>query len=292
MKRKKDDYEFMVEPVQHVDWLDRIREIYRQEEKRLEKEQRQLPDGRIRLWRGTFCRVIKVQRKEKRISLAKDPDMMKKLARREYIRLALEKLRYDQTILGDLKGFPSVEMIVPELQGAYRKLPKDYFFMKPGQTKMATQRMTERHNALFRKGYTWEQILWAEAEYPRNPYRTGERMHVTSFGLDVRSKAECLIAEQLYDEILLFRLEELLEMKGGRRFYPDFTILRPDGAVIYWEHAGMTYHKEYLQRHKQKMEEYEHAGIVPWENLIVSYDHVNGAYDAKKIHALIHGWLT
>ncbi len=34
----------------------------------------------------------------------------------------------------------------------------------------------------------------------------------------------------------------------------------------------MTNNDKYLKAHKRKLEIYERAGIVPWQNLIITYD--------------------
>ena len=40
-----------------------------------------------------------------------------------------------------------------------------------------------------------------------------------------------------------------------------------------------------------KFVEYENSGIVPWENLIVTYDTEDGGIDARIIEGMIIGWL-
>ncbi len=52
--------------------------------------------------------------------------------------------------------------------------------------------------------------------------------------------------------------------------------MTPDGRTVYWEHCGLPGNQEYMKRHKRKLESYEEVGIVPWENLIVTYDDENG----------------
>jgi len=106
-------------------------------------------------------------------------------------------------------------------------------------------------------------------------YMPEGRTHITSRGLRVRSKSEVLIAEKLYEYGIDFRYEEVLKI-GKYTFVPDFTVRRRDGKVFYWEHCGRTSDEEYMTRHRRKMELYEIAGIVPWDNLIVTYDDEEG----------------
>ena len=42
-----------------------------------------------------------------------------------------------------------------------------------------------------------------------------------------------------------------------------------------------------MRRHKWKLEVYEKAGIVPWDNLIVTYGDRDGNVDVREIEAVI-----
>lgn len=43
----------------------------------------------------------------------------------------------------------------------------------------------------------------------------------------------------------------------------------------------------YKAKYKRKMKEYEEAGIVPWDNLIMTFDKVDGGLRGDLIEALI-----
>ena len=78
----------------------------------------------------------------------------------------------------------------------------------------------------------------------------------------------------------------------GLKRVPDYTILRVrDWKVLYWEHLGMMDVPEYRIDNKKKIEEYEKVGIVPWDNLILTYDTIGGGLRADLIEATIKGWL-
>ena len=47
----------------------------------------------------------------------------------------------------------------------------------------------------------------------------------------------------------------------------------------------------YKAEYKVKMREYEEAGIVPWDNLIMTFDTVEGGMRADIIEAMIKCWL-
>ena len=97
------------------------------------------------------------------------------------------------------------------------------------------------------------------------------------------------MSEKLDTFKLPHRYEQMIYIENYA-FSPDFTILTPKG-IYYWEHAGKVNDPRYLRHHKWKMEMYEKAGIVPWKNLIVTYDDENGGIDTRIIEAEIRNKL-
>lgn len=106
----------------------------------------------------------------------------------------------------------------------------------------------------------------------------------------MRSKSELLIAEKLYEFDVPFRYEEIIHI-NGQRFSPDFRIMLPDKGVKYWEHCGMMENMQYRIRNSRKMTEYEKAGIVPWKNLIITYDTMDGGINLAAVEAEIRNKL-
>ena len=131
---------------------------------------------------------------------------------------------------------------------------------------------------------------WEQAEYEQSGYRVEERKQRTRNGLKVRSKSELLIAESLYDYSLPFRYEQVLYIQD-KAFAPDFTILRPNGSVMYWEHFGLTNTKDYLEHQLYKLKMYASVNIVPWDNLIITFDDPSGNVDLRIIRSEIENKL-
>ena len=110
---------------------------------------------------------------------------------------------------------------------------------------------------------------------------------MTSRGLMVRSRIEAIIAEQLYAHQVPFHYEEVL-LAAKQRLAPDFTIKRRrDGKIFYWEHCGMLQNAAYKSRYKWKMDIYETLNIVPWDNLIVTYEDGQNNIDMRIIESEI-----
>ncbi len=117
-----------------------------------------------------------------------------------------------------------------------------------------------------------------------------KKIHLTSKGLAVRSKSELLLAEKFYEFKVPCRYEQVLKI-GKYTLAPDFTLLAESGKIFYWEHCGLTGNLAYMKKHKWKMDVYESAGIVPWKNLIVTYDNEQGAVDLPVIESEIRNKL-
>lgn len=107
----------------------------------------------------------------------------------------------------------------------------------------------------------------------------------------MRSRGEIVIAEKLRQYSIPFRYECGIGIPDIP-YVPDFTIRRPrDGKIFYWEHIGDVNDMKYMNRNKRKFEVYEEYGIVPWDNLIITYDLGNGGVNVPLIEGMIQAWL-
>ena len=129
----------------------------------------------------------------------------------------------------------------------------------------------------------------------QNNYRREELIHTTSFGMMFRSKSEAMIAEMLYEAGIPFYYESRLVLYdewGEKHFYyPDFTIVLPDGSVIYWEHFGRMDSAEYREKNYKRLTNYHFNNIYPPTNLIITMESRKGGIDAKSIHDIIQNQL-
>ena len=131
-----------------------------------------------------------------------------------------------------------------------------------------------------------EPSQWALTKYIQSDYKPEEKIHTTSRGLKVRSKSELIICEIFYKYGIEFRYEEVIYI-NGRRLEPDFIIRRKsDGKIFYWEHCGMMELPKYRKRYYEKRDLYEFCDIVPWDNMIFTYD-MDGSIDSEYIEAIV-----
>ena len=202
----------------------------------------------------------------KRIVITNNDVMISSLARKEYLRAQRDVLRSNIELLRKIEQ-RYIELtednIFEQVKKAYKNLPKEYFL----------------------DGY-YGMKDWGDCDYVQSDYRPENKIHVTSRGLKVRSKSELIICENLYANNVEFRYEQILKI-GDRTFAPDFTIKRKDGKIIYWEHCGLVENEGYMASHRNKIRTYEGAGIVPWDNLIVTYDNPDGTLNIRIIDSEI-----
>ena len=123
-------------------------------------------------------------------------------------------------------------------------------------------------------------------------YYEASLIHKTLQGELVRSKSEVIVANMLYEEGIRYEYEKELSLGEDGIRIPDFTVDDAEsGTLFYWEHCGMMSDRHYRQRWDEKKVVYAKHGIVEGENLIVSYDDVNGSIDSMTIKALIEKYL-
>ena len=237
----------------------------------------ELPDGELVCTINgndrRYYKRLKVEgrrKKERRYGIKKKPEVLYGLVRKRYITRALPVLERDIKALDSaLRWFrPSDENSVmeefvlkyPELsEGIYRYIP--------------------------------DLVEWKNAFKPMDDFHPESLKAVDPSGKRKRSNTELYIASRLDHYGLVYRHDCPTGIPGLYR-YPDFQILRPrDLKKIYWEHFGMMDDMEYFIDYKRKMEEYEKAGIVPWDNLIVTYGKSNSGIDGRMIESMIKAWL-
>ncbi len=241
-----------------------------------------MPEGtlhRIKKQDGTWAYKICNQKEGKycRKAINKEPHIIAMLCRKEYLLIQRNMLLHNLKLMEKLiNSYMEIteEHIIESLPKQYKGVDKDYFL--------------ETYSRI--KEDKIEKEKWESRPYEKSGYRVNEKKHCTSRGLKVRSKSEILIAEKLYEYGIEFHYEEILHI-GEKTFVPDFTIRRSDGTLSYWEHCGMTANQEYMRHHRKKLNEYESIGIVPWKNLIVTYDDEDGNIDIAIIESEIKNKL-
>lgn len=224
--------------------------------------------------------------KRMRKGINKDREMIRALARKEFARKSLQVLEPDVALLknalNNIVPFDPDE-ILKSMSKAYRKLPEEYFFNRSFiniNLKLDDEMKAriDRHRD------------WGRQPYEQSDYLPQYKKHITSKGLKVRSKSEVLICEcchKWYD--LPFRYEQI-QVINGVIISPDLTFEDYKREYFYWEHLGMMDNPDYADRNFRKLERYYDAGLIPGDNLILSFDRC-GDIDMRIINDIIRNQI-
>lgn len=268
-------------------YKDQIEQMVWEQKQLLENHTQELkkcPDGT--LWCGinhgkeTYYHTFVENGRYIRTSLSKDPDTLKSLARREYLSLSIKALENNIKVLEKAEKAMmagDIDHLKELMQKAYKGLPDEYFFA--GRTEGGIYRIVGAEEAIQRH------IEWGKEPYEKSTYKPENLRLPTSAGYKVRSKSEQHIVEQLVNYGIPHRYEQVLRI-GENELAPDFTFQSWELKLFYWEHAGMMDDPYYCARHKRKMKLLEQADIVPWKNLIVTYDN-DGVINVPLIKSII-----
>lgn len=242
------------------------------------KQLKSLPKGKLigRKYKDKFQYyqlLSTINGKYTRHGIGKNDHLKQQLARKEYLTKVIPILESNiKTLSKALTDYQSItpDSIINKMSDVYKSLPKQYFIDKSIMPEELQQ--------------------WMDSPFDQSTFNLHEKIHTTSRGLKVRSKSELIIAETLYSYNIAFRYEQRVYV-NGRRFVPDFIIKLPNGKLFYWEHAGMTHDKLYMHDHYNKLRYYQQADIVPWKNLILTYDNEFGELNTQIIHSEIKNKL-
>lgn len=245
-------------------------------EERLKKEKAELnsmPEGSLIFMndngRTNYVQLIPASAKTggKRIRRAinKDPNLIKQLARKKFLQksveLTSEEVERIKIFLQSSRP-PDAERVLETLPEKYKDISESVYFPKRAEAKQ-----------------------WAQKPFNQSTFNPEEKIHMSIGGIKVRTKSELLIADRLELYDLPFRYEDTL---GYRQysFNPDFSVMTTKG-IMYWEHCGMMNDPKYRRRNEWKLQIYNKIGVVPWKNLIITYDFEDGGLDLRIIESEI-----
>ena len=111
---------------------------------------------------------------------------------------------------------------------------------------------------------------------------------ITERGERVRSKSEKIIADKLFSLGIPYRYEYPLDLSGGVRVYPDFTILKlPEREEVYLEHFGMMDDTDYVEKVLYKLNTYEKNKIYPGVNLFITHETSKSPLNTRALDAIL-----
>ena len=142
---------------------------------------------------------------------------------------------------------------------------------------------------------TYEQQVekWMANPFEGKGFSEGLPVILTNKGIRVRSKSEKILADYFDSLGLEYKYECPLYLKNYGNVYPDFTFLsRKTGGEIYWEHEGMLDNPDYARAAVQKIETYEKNGIIPGENLILTFETSITSINTELVKLMVKKFLV
>lgn len=230
--------------------------------------------------RNTYYRALRENGKYVRKSIDGDQDAINALAKKEYLRIAIDALRKNIDVLEASRGKLSdtdFDAIRAQMYKACRELPEECFFDNgTGRIRKISESNEDR---LLRHRE------WGKEPFEQSTYKPEGRRFMTSAGFRVRSKSEQHIVEQLVNYGVPFRYEQVIHI-DDMTYSADFTFRDRNLEPFYWEHAGMMDDRRYVESYNRKMNAFSGVDIVPWKNLIITYD-IDGVINVPMVKSII-----
>ncbi|MCR4669189.1 MAG: hypothetical protein K5774_07495 [Clostridia bacterium] len=267
----------------------------------INKAVRKLPRGELRVWKNGSGRISQFRQYQYEgethlKGIGRDLEQVYALAHKAYLIAKLRRLEENMRILK--AGSRKLLSLDPE--DILRDLPKNYGVLDLLRViEPATAAAADRPNPVFDRSVrpvpaaldlgSSDVREWASRPYCANTKNLHLKVHTTSKGVACRSKNEVLMLEK-YDSLSVpYHYDEVVFLKD-RYASPDVIFPDPDGRLIYHEHAGLR-SDGYLRDLADKVRSYASCGILPGDNLIVTFDHEDGGINMDLIESLIRDRL-
>ena len=128
---------------------------------------------------------------------------------------------------------------------------------------------------------------WGREKYIKKDMYSESLKHKTSKGELVRSKSEVTIANMLTAKGIEYHYEEALDFPDVT-LVPDFKVaVKSENRFKLLEHIGLLNDEKYTDHFIWKFNKYLENGILPWRDIVFTFDDVDGNIDAMEINKII-----
>ena len=129
---------------------------------------------------------------------------------------------------------------------------------------------------------------WREDSYEKNANYPEQLNKYSPTGNVLRSKTELMIDMYLASKSIPYRYECKLQLRDGSYVFPDFTIMKPNGKEIYWEHCGRMDDPAYVESFLKKIDLYFRNGIYINETLFVTFETSNSMLQVSEMEFVLN----
>lgn len=168
-----------------------------------------------------------------------------------------------------------IKLMIKNLEACYKEVRKLLIKLEEIESKFDPDPLLKTYSTsgldLKEISYSPKQKKWMKQSFRKNEAFPDSLEHISNGGIVTRSKSEKLIANRLEEWNITFIYERPL-MLDGKTYYPDFTILKDNGEIIYWEHFGMMSDEDYFIRNCKRHRNYRAHGLCDHTNLIITWE--------------------
>lgn len=222
--------------------------------KRLRNELKSTQGGSLYMKKSKAYTIFTEYSNGREHSIGRDKNRVHALARRKYISTLSKNLE---------SNYQSLKQLSMDIRGNDKTYAADSVVHEYAQNGLDVSRIL----------HSPKQQTWLAQPYERNPAYPEELKFPTTNGVLMRTKSEVIIANRL-EHFLIPYLPEMPFWFPYNMYpiYPDFTILRPDGSIIIWEHMGLMDDEKYFLKSCRKIRDYRQNGYSQHTNLIITWE--------------------
>ena len=135
--------------------------------------------------------------------------------------------------------------------------------------------------------------IWRSEQSVSLPIKEGKWALRTESGDYVRSTAEALIANKLYQRGIPYKTDVEFGVDNFSSYWVDFVIINPNtGEKFYWEHLGMMDKPDYVAKNIKKLEFYASKDLYPGNGLILTFEDKDHKLSEAHVERIIEDLLV
>lgn len=215
----------------------------KQELSRMQSELSALPQSgslviRIRNGRKVFYETVNGKER----GITREPELVVKLARKAFLERSVAEKEKNVSVISNM----------------LKKITEN-------------NKTAKLNDFIISSGFPSQVREWISEPCDYNPLYPEALKYRTDKGVRMRSKSERTIGNRLEKYNVPYKYECVMNF-GEIRFYPDFTIMKPDGNIVIWEHLGLADSQVYMAKTLNKVNVYQKHGFRTHRNLILTLE--------------------